>query len=330
MEYRLLGTTGVTVSALCMGTMTFGAQADKTESMAMFDACLEAGINFFDCANKYADGRAETILGECIKNCRNDVVITTKAASRTGPGKNDLGASRRHLMLELEKSLKRLQTDRIDVYFIHYFDPATSMEDTLRFLDDAVRQGKIIYTGMSNWAAWQIMKALHLCRMNHLKTVDCIQPMYNLVKRQAEVEIFPMAQDQNLGVISYSPLGAGVLTGKYKNRNGLHTARLNEKEYYDQRYSDPRYFEVANAFVGLADELGYNPVPLAICWAMSHPAVTAPIIGARNFDQLKTVLEAVDIDLTPRMREQISSVSITPSPAHDRLEELRDKKNRLR
>jgi len=330
MKYRFLGKTGIQVSALCFGTMTFGSEADKNESKAMFDLCRETGINFFDCANKYSDGRAEQILGECIQTCRHDVVITTKATSQVGPGVNELGSSPKHLMIEMEKSLNRLQTDYIDIYFIHYFDAATSIENTFRFLETAIRQGKILHIGVSNWAAWQIMKCLSISQRHRIPSIDCIQPMYSLIKRQAEVEILPMAQDQQLGVISYSPLGAGVLTGKYSTMKSSEPARLFEKDYYYKRYQDKHFFETADQFVKLADLLGYAPVPLAICWAMTHPAVTAPIIGARNMDQLKMSLKAIDINMTPDLRQQVSSVSPSPPPAHDRLEEGFDPKYTLR
>ncbi|MCF8055274.1 MAG: aldo/keto reductase [Desulfocapsa sp.] len=330
MEYRFLGKTGVQVSSLCFGTMTFGAEADKKESIRMFELCREAGINIFDCANKYSDGKAESILGDCAKHCRDDIIITTKGTSRVDKGVNASGSSRKHLMLELEKSLKRLQTDYIDIYFIHYFDPHTSMESTLRFLDDSVSQGKILYTGVSNWAAWQIMKSLHISQVNYLNSIDCIQPMYNLIKRQAEVEILPLAQDQQLGVLSYSPIGAGVLTGKYTNLDSSESARLHDKDYYNKRYRKQSYFETAEKFTRLANDLGHEPAALAISWTMSHPAVTAPIIGARNITQLKSSLKSVQIEMTSELRQQITSLSSAPDPAHDRLEEETGKQSPLR
>lgn len=329
-NYQSLGKTGLKVSSLCMGTMTFGAEAEKNEASAMFNLCRDNGINFFDCANKYADGEAEKILGGCMQGCRDDVVIATKGASRISPEVNALGASRKHLMLELEKSLQRLKTDYIDLYYVHYFDPCTAIESTLRFLDDAVSQGKILYTGVSNWSAWQIMKSIHLSKINHLQPIDCIQPMYSLVKRQAEVELFPLATDQQLGVVPYSPVGAGVLTGKYHKLDSTASARLNDKDYYHKRYLQKCYFDIANAFLEFASENGYEAAPLAISWAMHHPAVTAPIIGARNKEQLKMNLKAVDIEMTADVYKHISALSISPPPAHDRLEEQLDPGSKLR
>lgn len=330
MPYRRLGRTGLTVSALGMGTMTFGAEADEAESRAMIGLCRDAGINLFDCANKYANGRSERILGTALKDCRDEVILTTKAASRVDPGPNSLGASRKHLMLELEKSLNRMQTDYIDLYFIHYFDPATALESTLRFMDDAVRQGKILHIGVSNWAAWQVMKGLHIARLQGLTPIDCIQPMYNLVKRQAEVEVLPLAADQGLGVLTYSPLGAGVLTGKYADLAADASARLHDKDYYHKRYRDEQYFDTASRFLAFAQEEGIDPVPLAIRWAADHPIVTSALLGARNCEQLKRALNAADLNLSPELRGRISRLSPTPAPAHDRLEEILDPATRLR
>lgn len=330
MRYKQLGTTGLQVSNISFGTMTFGNEATKNESMKMFNLAKDAGVNFFDCANKYSDGKAEIILGECIKNCRDDVIITSKAASKVGKGLNDIGTSRKHLMLELEKSLKRLNTDYIDVYFLHYFDPFTSIEDSMRFFDDAIKQGKILYSGVSNWAAWQIMKSIHISKTNLLNSIDCIQPMYSLIKRQAEVEILPLALDQQLGVMSYSPIGSGLLTGKYNQIDKNTSARLNDKEYYNQRYTNNTYHETARKFCEFAKENNYEPAALAISWASHHDTISSSIIGARNAQQLQSNLSCVNINMTQELRENISRLSVVPSSAHDRLEEIIDNKNKLR
>ena len=207
MEYRALGRTGVQVSCLCFGTMSFGGEADEATSAAMFRRCRDAGINFFDTANVYSEGRAEEILGRLIANCRDDVVLTSKVNFPTGADINAGGLSRRHIMLAVEDSLRRLGTDRLDLYFAHTFDSRPAVEETLRAFDSLVRQGKILYPAVSNWAAWQIALALGVSAREHLARFECIQPMYNLVKRQAEVEILPLARAERLGVISYSPLG---------------------------------------------------------------------------------------------------------------------------
>jgi aryl-alcohol dehydrogenase-like predicted oxidoreductase len=321
MEYRFLGNTGVQVSGLCFGTMSFGGDADEATSAAMFHRCREAGINFFDCANVYAGGRSEEILGELIADCRGDVVVTSKVYFPTGDDINARGASRRHIMAAVEASLKRLNTDYIDVYFIHRFDNRTPLEETLWVLDDLVRQGKILYPAASNFAAWQVAKALGISAKKGWARFECIQPMYNLVKRQAEVEILPLAQSENLGVISYSPLGGGLLTGKYGVERRPDSGRLMENQIYQTRYGADWVYQVAEAFASFARERGYNPVSLAVAWVASHPALTAPIIGARNLEQLEGSLGALEIEMTPELRAEISSISPDPAPATDRNEE---------
>ncbi len=320
MDYRFMGSTGVRVSQLCLGTMTFGTTADEEMSGRMFNRAREAGVNMFDCADMYADGRSEEILGKLIASCRNEVVITTKAYFPTGEDTNARGLSRYHLMNAVEASLKRLNTDRIDVFYLHRFDEFTAIDDTLRVLDDLVRSGKVLYPAVSNFAAWQIARALGKSEARGLVPFACIQPMYNLVKRQAEVELLPMAQAENLGVFPYSPLAAGLLTGKYVD-NAPTEGRLVDNEMYKTRFGDAGYGDVARRFTNFARERGYDPVALAIAWVGSHPAVTAPLIGARNVTQLEASLAAADIQVSPELRAEIDALSITPPPATDRSEE---------
>jgi aryl-alcohol dehydrogenase-like predicted oxidoreductase len=226
-------------------------------------------------------------------------------------------------MQAVEASLKRLNTDRIDIYFLHTFDAKTQIEETLRALDDLVSLGKILYSGVSNWSAWQIAKALGLSALNNWARFDCIQPMYNLVKRQAEVEILPLGLSEQIGVITFSPLGSGLLSGKYSTKQRPERGRLQENRLSATRYSDQLYFEVAERFSQYAIEHSVHPAALAITWVMSHPAVTAPIIGARNLDQLDYSLGALDIHMTPEWRDEISMLSPEPPSATDRSEERR-------
>jgi len=320
-DYRILGRTGVKVSSLCFGTMSFGDIADEGESARMFHRCREVGINFFDCANTYAGGRSEEILGELIADCRDEIVLTTKVVSQTGNDVNQGGASRRHIQIAVEESLKRLKTDRIDVYFLHHYDADTPVEEMLRALDDLVRQGKILYPAVSNWAAWQVMKAQGISAKDGLARIECLQPMYNLVKRQAEVEILPMAANEEIGVIPYSPLGGGLLTGKYAADGKADTGRLIGNQAYSKRYGVADYYQSAADFAAHARERGIQPATLAVAWVMAHPAITAPIIGARNLGQLESSLAALDVAMTPEWYAEISALSPSPPPAHDRLEE---------
>ena len=324
MNYRLLGNTGVKVSELCFGTMSFGGDADKKASYEMYKLTRDAGINFYDCANVYQKGVAEEFLGDFISEERNKLVITTKAYFPINDDVNGRGASRKHLYQSLHDSLKRLKTDYVDFFYIHRFDDDTSLPDTMRVLDDMVRDGKILYPAVSNFASWQVMKANGIADKEGYSPIKCIQPMYNLTKRQAEVELLPMAMSENMGVTSYSPLGGGLLTGKYGKSRKPDSGRLVSNKMYMKRYGDDKNYETAESFTEYAEKHGYNPVSLAIKWVASHKAITAPIIGARNADQLEDSLNSVDLVMTDEMRQTISSFSSEPAPATDRNEEQSD------
>jgi len=321
MTYKFLGKTGVKVSTIAYGTMSFGGDADEAMSEALFKACREAGVNLFDCADLYAGGRSEEILGGLIKDCREEVLITSKVYFATSKDVNAMGASRRRVMYAVEASLRRLATDRIDVYYIHRFDDRTPLEETLRAFDDLVHQGKIVYTGASNFAAWQVAKGLGISAKEGLAAFACVQPMYNLVKRQAESEVLPMAESEGLGVFPYNAIGGGLLSGKYGVGRTPESGRLVESKIYETRYKAPLNYEIADRFAAFARERGFDPSALAVAWVGSHPAVTAPIVGARNTAQLASLLAAADIPMTPELRAEISALSPEPAPATDRNEE---------
>jgi aryl-alcohol dehydrogenase-like predicted oxidoreductase len=320
MKFKPLGRSGVQVSGLCFGTMSFGGDADEAESGAMFRACREAGINFFDCADQYSEGRAEEILGRLMRGERENLVITTKCFNPSGDDINARGTSRRHVTRAVEASLRRLQTDRVDVLFLHQFDPRTPLEESVRALEDMVRAGKVLYPALSNWAAWQVQKAFDLQAQRDWAPVQLIQPMYNLLKRQAEVELLPMAAHNGIGVIPYSPSAAGLLSGKY---SGEASGRIRTNARYAARYGEPWVVGTAQRFVDFCKARGLNPVATAVAWVGAHPAVTAPIIGARNLAQLGDSLAAVSVDMSPGMRAEIAALSPAPPPATDRLEEVR-------
>lgn len=322
MEYTLLGRTGVKVSRLCYGTMSFGGDADAAESAKMYGACRDAGINFFDTANAYSEGKSEEILGDLIAGHRDELVITSKCANPMPPGDvNSRGTNRRHIVQAAEASLRRLKTDRLDVFFLHWWDPETPVDESLRALEDLARAGKIIYAGASNYAAWQVAKALGVSARNGWGRFDVLQPMYNLVKRQAEVEILPLAASEELGVISYSPVGGGLLSGKFGRDKRPDSGRLTSNDMYIKRYAEPWLMETAEAFTALAAAQNVHPVSLAVAWVAAHPAITAPIIGSRNLEQLQPSLAALDVDMTGAMRDEISGLSRQPPLATDRSEE---------
>lgn len=321
MDYRFLGRTGVKVSQLCFGTMSFGDEADEEMSGRLYRRCRDAGINFFDCANMYSTGRAEEILGKLISGHRNEVVLTTKAYFPMSQDPNARGASRYHLFNSVEESLRRLNTDRVDIFFIHRFDDYTALEETLRALDDLVSMGKILYPAASNFAAWQIMKGLGISSLHGWARFAVVQPMYNLVKRMAEVELFPMAESEDLAITTYSPLGGGLLSGKYSLGAKPADGRLVRSLRYSTRYRDEWMYKTAGDLKTLAEEIGVHPASLAIAWVAANPAVTAPIIGARNLDQLEIALKSLEIDMTDELYEQVSALSPAPPPATDRSEE---------
>ena len=323
MKTKPLGRTGVQVSELCFGTMSFGGDADEATSAAMYKATRDAGINFYDCADQYNKGKSEEILGKLMKGHRDELVVTTKCYNPMGEDINARGTSRRHVIRNIEASLKRLQTDRVDVLFLHQFDKLTPIEESMRALEDVVRAGKVLYPAVSNWSAWQTQRAIDIQERHNWARLQVHQPMYNLVKRQAEVEILPMCEANGVGCIPYSPAGAGLLSGKY---SGQASGRLKTNKMYEARYSDAWMFEVAEEYVAFCKERGLHPVSTAIAWVGAHPAVTAPIIGARNTEQLKDSLNAVNIDMNPALRAEIAALSRTPPPATDRLEEQKPPK----
>ncbi len=320
MKHKPLGRTGVQVSELCFGTLSFGGDADEATSKAMYQTCRDAGINFFDCADQYNDGRAEEILGALIQGHRDDLVITTKCFNPISNDINARGTSRRHVVRAVEASLRRLKTDRVEVLFLHQFDQRTPVEESMRALEHLVQSGKVLYPAVSNYAAWQAQRAVDIQERNNWARLQVMQPMYNLVKRQAEVELLPMAEANGIGVIPYGPGAAGLLSGKY---SGAASGRLKTNKMYAARYGEEWFFEVAEKFVAFCKARSLNPVATAVAWVGAHPAVTAPIIGARNVEQLRDSLAAVEVDMTPALRAEISALSRTPPPATDRLEEIK-------
>ena len=322
MEHAFVAGTGIRVSRLALGTMTFGGEADRDASAAIYRRAREAGIDFFDTADIYQKGRSEEILGELIRHERDAVVLATKAYfPSVARGPNDRGSSRRHLVRSVEASLRRLGTDRVELFYLHRFDERTDLEESLRALEHLVASGKILHPAVSNFAAWQVQKALGIQRLHGWSPLVAIQPMYNLVKRLAEVELLPMAASERVAVFPYSPLGGGLLTGKYGVNDRPSTGRIVDTEVYRVRYGEPTTFEIAERFVALARDHGVEPAALAVAWVGSHPAVTAPILGARSVEQLEPALGAADVAISPSLRESISQLSPAPPPATDRSEE---------
>lgn len=315
MKYVRFGNTGLLVSEICLGTMTFGNEADEAASCALMDAARDNGINFFDCAHNYNRGVTEEIVGKWIGPHRDQMILASKVFFPFGGGMNEEGLSLRNILDSVERSLRRLRTDRLDLLYLHHWDEHTCLEESLRAVDMLVSQGKVLYLGLSNFAAWQAMKAIGVCSSRGFTRVVCLQPMYSLIKRQAEVELLPLAAHEHLAVFPYNVIGAGMLTGKYLRGE---TGRIKETEMYRRRYENPLYVEVARRFVELAGKWGVSPAALAAAWVKSHPHVTAPIIGARNLEQFRDTLGCLDIDLDAEKHAYISTLSPEPPLATDR------------
>ncbi len=325
MDIVRLGRSGLKVSRICLGTMTFGSGADEAMSFSLMDRFVELGGTFLDTANVYNGGASEEIVGRWIKErgVRDDVVLATKVYGATGPGPNEAGLSRINIQRAVEASLKRLQTDVIDLYQIHRWDFESPPEETLGALDDLVRQGKVRYIGCSNLKGWHLAKYLALAATHHQSRFVSIQPLYSALNRSIENEVLDVCANEGLGVIPYNPLAGGVLTGKYKRGQPLpEDTRLSDSEAYRQRYYTETTFDIVEAFVEAAAERGVTPAQLALAWVMAEPRITSPIIGARNLRQLNDTLGRLDFQLTPEDRAEIPSVLpgrwVGRDPVYDR------------
>ncbi len=315
MKYVRFGKTGIRVSELCLGTMTFGNEADEDASRGIMDRAFERGITFFDTADVYTHGTTEEIVGRWMGPRRKDIVLASKVHYPTGKGVNERGSSRLHILQGVENSLKRLGTDYLDVLYLHHWDDETPIEESLAAMTHLVDQGKVLYCGVSNFSAWQTMKAIGCAQANRFAPIVAVQPMYNLVKRIAEVEILPMAQSEGLAVCPYSPLAAGLLTGKYHRGE---RGRISHHSMYRERYKDPAYMKSAGRFVDYAQSLGFAPASLAVAWVLSHPAVTSPILGARTLEQFEFALAGREIELSEEARVAVSALSAEPARPTDR------------
>ena len=307
---QLTSPNGTAASVLTFGTMQFGGTADAPASQAMFDAARAAGINHFDSAYVYTDGASETLLGQMVQHERDDLIVATKAAYVGG-------STSTNILEHFDVSRARLQLDMVDLLYLHRFDDNTPLEDTFHALATLQQRGEIRYIGVSNFAAWQVMKAQAIAATFDTR-IDVIQPMYNLVKRQAEVELMPMCMDQGIAINPYSPLGGGLLTGKYGRGE---TGRLTTDDRYAARYGQSWMHDTAMAFSALADELGVAPATLAVAWAAAHPSKPSPIVSGRSATQLEPSLRAEGFKMTAELYAQVAALSPTPAPATDRLEE---------
>lgn len=320
MEHRTLGRTGCAVSTLALGTMTFGNETDEAGSHAQLDAFLEAGGNLVDTADVYTRGASEQIVGRWLArrpaDVRDRVVLATKARFAMGEDANQLGLSRRHLQRALDASLHRLGVDAVDLYQVHAWDPVTPLEETLGALDDLVRAGKVRYVGLSNFTGWQVQKAVATSRAHGFSMPVTLQPQYNLLARELEWEIVPSCLDAGLGLLPWSPLGGGWLTGKYSpdERPEGETRMAEKPERYDQRSAQQRTWDVVGAVREVADGRGASMAQVALAWVADRPGVSSVILGARTTDQLADNLAAADLHLDPEETALLDKAS-EPDPA---------------
>ncbi len=321
MEYRFMGRTGMKVSELCMGTQTFGWGADEATSHAMADRFVEAGGNFFDTSNIYNEGQSETILGSWIKRRgnRSQLVIATKVFFPAGTGPNDTGLSRKHIFEQIDISLRRLNTDYIDLYQTHCFDSSTPLEETLQALNDLVRAGKVRYIGASNYTPGQLMKAIMISQQHGWARFDCLQPEYSLLVRSTEWELLPMCQEEGIGVIPWSPLAGGWLTGKYhRNAPPPPDSRVGRGDRWDdlpEQRENELTWRTIDVLREIAQERGKTPAQVALNWVLHKPGVTAPIFGARTLDQLEQNLGCTGWKLTPEEVARLDEASAIPLPS---------------
>jgi aryl-alcohol dehydrogenase-like predicted oxidoreductase len=323
MKYNTLGHTGLLVSEICLGTMTFASGEGLWKAISgvgqgladeMLKASFDAGVNFVDTADVYTNGESEKTLAQAIRNlgiARKDIVIATKAYGRTGPGRNDVGASRGHIMNAVEASLTRLQTDYIDLYQIHASDSVTPVEETLRALDTLVSDGKVRYIGCSNWHAWQLMKALGICEMKNFAKLDTLQAYYSIAGRDIEREIVPLLKDQRTGLLVWSPLAGGLLSGKYSRES--QKPEESRRSAFDFPIVDKeRAWRILDILRPIADAHNTGVATVALAWVLAKPFVTSVIIGAKRVEQLRENLAAADLQLGEEDMRRLDEISALP------------------
>jgi aryl-alcohol dehydrogenase-like predicted oxidoreductase len=320
-EYRSLGKSGLKVSALSLGTMTFGGVGkfanvgalDVAGAKRHIDMCLDVGVNLIDTANVYSAGRSEEIIGEALAGRRQDVLLATKCRMRIGGSPNDTGASRFHIITEFEKSLKRLRTDYVDLYQLHQWDGQTPLEETMEALDSLVRSGKVRYVGCSNYSGWHLMKALAVADKHNFVPYVSQQINYTLQAREAEYELVPIAVDQGVGILVWSPLAGGLLSGKYRRGKDYPAGSRRLTEWKEPPvHNEDQLFDTVEVLVEIASSKGVSPAQLSLAWLLGRPGVSSVIIGARTDEQLRDNLGAAEVTLSAEERARLDKVSAPP------------------
>jgi aryl-alcohol dehydrogenase-like predicted oxidoreductase len=325
MEYRQVGRSGLKVSELCLGTMTFGHGTDQAEAQRMVDRAFDAGMNFFDTANTYADMQSEVFLGKALAGKREQAVVATKFYNPTGSGPNDSGMSRYHIMNAVEASLGRLDMDHIDIYYIHHVDQQTPIEEALRALDDLVHEGKVRYIAVSNYEAWRLMDALWTSEANGLAKFICYQPQYSLVVRDIELDILPACAHTGLGVVTWGPIGGGFLSGKYKPGERTKSGTRSEEGWaYPGKFFAPNADETLSVLLEVAEELGRSPAQVAIRWLLERPHVSSVITGARTLEHFENNVGAAEWTMPEDAYNRLTEVSAPRVKYPEAMEWTRD------
>jgi aryl-alcohol dehydrogenase-like predicted oxidoreductase len=318
MKMRFLGNTGIKVSEICFGAMTFGGRSfwkiigevDQKEATDIVNTAIERGINFFDTADVYSEGMSEEILGKALGSNRKNIILATKVRGRTGKGSNEIGLSRHHIIENCNASLKRLGTDYIDLYQVHSFDPSTPMEETLRALDDLVRVGKVRYIGASNHTGWQLMKALSISEKQNLEKYVTLQAYYSLIARDLEYELVPLCLDQKLGILTWSPLGGGFLTGKYRRgKNRPDGARRSDPVDQFLQFDENKGFDIVDELERIANNHKATITQAALNYLLRKPGVSSVITGARNREQIEDTLKTTDWEMTSEEVKRLDDLS---------------------
>jgi aryl-alcohol dehydrogenase-like predicted oxidoreductase len=310
MDYRNLGKSGLKVSRICLGTNNFGGQISEEASIKIVNSALDCGINVVDTANVYTGGKSEEIIGKAVKGRRDEVIIATKVGFGTSEGPNQTGLSRKHILSQVEHSLNSLQTDFIDIYYLHRFDPETPLEETLRTFNDLVRSGKVRYVACSNFSAWQIAQAQKVCETHDLEKLIAVQPPYNLLQRDIEKDIIPYCQQEGLGILTYTPLMGGFLTGKYsKDAHPPTGSRFEHNPRLWERANKESNFAVLEQIENVANDVGISISRLAISWILKNPAITAPIVGASSAEQVEENCKIAEINLIDETYQRLNELT---------------------
>jgi aryl-alcohol dehydrogenase-like predicted oxidoreductase len=310
MNYKNLGKSGLKVSSICLGSNNFGGQVNEEDSIKIIRKAVDLGINIIDTSNGYTDGRSEEIIGKAVQCFRDEVILATKVGWEREQTPNKFGLSRKNIRRQFKQSLKKLKTDFIDLYYLHKIDPNTPLEESLRTLNDLVREGSVNYIACSNFAAWQIAKANEICEKNDLEKFIAVEPQYNLLKREIEVELLPYCQNEGLGVLTYSPLMSGILTGKYKKNEPIPKgSRIEYSQYYRDFFKREDAFSILEKIENIAKEVDIPMGKLAIAWIMKNPAITAPIIGASKVEQVEENCRLTEINLSDEIYAKLNEVT---------------------